>query len=84
MRQKISGQVDMVKGFGTVSVVADRRGLPVVIVSSFGRTKYKLGCQSARVGSRERPYRKRALGTLVKRALTEFLQKVQARKSSSS
>jgi len=30
MRQKISGQVDMVKGFGTVSVVADRRGLLVV------------------------------------------------------
>jgi ABC-type nitrate/sulfonate/bicarbonate transport system substrate-binding protein len=38
----VSGEVDVVSGSGSVSIVAAGRGLPVVIVGSFGSTTYKL------------------------------------------
>lgn len=37
-----SGEVDVVSGSGSASIVAAGRGLPVVIVGSFGSTTYKL------------------------------------------
>jgi ABC-type nitrate/sulfonate/bicarbonate transport system substrate-binding protein len=38
----VSGEVDIVSGSGSASIVAAGRGLPVVIVGSFGSTIYKL------------------------------------------
>ena len=38
----VSGEVDVVSGSGSASIVAAGRGLPVVIVGSFGSTTYKL------------------------------------------
>src|SRR5262245_19331906 len=38
----ITGEVDIVSGSGSASIVAAGRGLPVVIVGSFGSTTYKL------------------------------------------
>jgi NitT/TauT family transport system substrate-binding protein len=38
----VSGEVDIVSGSGSASIVAAGRGLPVVIVGSFGSTTYKL------------------------------------------
>jgi len=38
----VSGEVDIVSGSGSASIVAASRGLPVVIVGSFGSTTYKL------------------------------------------
>jgi NitT/TauT family transport system substrate-binding protein len=38
----VSGEVDLVSGSGSASIVAAGRGLPVVIVGSFGSTTYKL------------------------------------------
>jgi NitT/TauT family transport system substrate-binding protein len=38
----VSGEVDIVSGSGSASIVAAGRGLPVVIVGSFGSTSYKL------------------------------------------
>jgi ABC-type nitrate/sulfonate/bicarbonate transport system substrate-binding protein len=38
----VSGEVDVVSGSGSASLVAAGRGLPVVIVGSFGSTTYKL------------------------------------------
>jgi len=38
----VSGEVDIVSGSGSSSIVAASRGLPVVIVGSFGSTTYKL------------------------------------------
>jgi ABC-type nitrate/sulfonate/bicarbonate transport system substrate-binding protein len=38
----VSGEVDIVSGSGSASIVATGRGLPVVIVGSFGSTIYKL------------------------------------------
>ncbi|HEX9446320.1 MAG TPA: ABC transporter substrate-binding protein [Candidatus Binatia bacterium] len=38
----VSGEVDIVSGSGSASIVAAGRGLPVVIVASFGSTTYKL------------------------------------------
>jgi ABC-type nitrate/sulfonate/bicarbonate transport system substrate-binding protein len=38
----VSGEVDVVSGSGSASIIAADRGLPVVIVGSFGSTTYKL------------------------------------------
>jgi ABC-type nitrate/sulfonate/bicarbonate transport system substrate-binding protein len=38
----VSGEVEVVSGSGSASIVAAGRGLPVVIVGSFGSTTYKL------------------------------------------
>lgn len=38
----VSGEVDIVSGSGSATIVAAGRGLPVVIVGSFGSTTYKL------------------------------------------
>lgn len=38
----VSGEVDIVSGSGSASIVAAGRGLPVIIVGSFGSTTYKL------------------------------------------
>jgi NitT/TauT family transport system substrate-binding protein len=38
----VTGEVDIVSGSGSASIVATGRGLPVVIVGSFGSTTYKL------------------------------------------
>ncbi len=38
----VSGEVDVVSGSGSASIVAAGRGLPVIIVGSFGSTTYKL------------------------------------------
>ena len=38
----VSGEVDVVSGSGSASIIAAGRGLPVVIVGSFGSTTYKL------------------------------------------
>jgi ABC-type nitrate/sulfonate/bicarbonate transport system substrate-binding protein len=38
----VSGEVDIVSGSGSASIVAAGRGLPIVIVGSFGGTTYKL------------------------------------------
>src|SRR3989449_7970497 len=38
----VSGEVDIVSGSGSASIVAAGRGLPVVIIGSFGSTTYKL------------------------------------------
>jgi NitT/TauT family transport system substrate-binding protein len=38
----VSGEVDIISGSGSASIVAAGRGLPVVIVGSFGSTTYKL------------------------------------------
>ena len=38
----VSGDVDVVNGSGSASIVAAGRGLPIVIVGSFGGTIYKL------------------------------------------
>lgn len=38
----VSGEVDIVSGSGSSTIVAAGRGLPVVIVGSFGSTNYKL------------------------------------------
>jgi ABC-type nitrate/sulfonate/bicarbonate transport system substrate-binding protein len=38
----VSGEVDIISGSGSASIVAAGRGLPVVIVGSFGSTSYKL------------------------------------------
>src|SRR5262245_55067441 len=38
----VSGEVDVVNGSGSASIVAAGRGLPIVIVGSFGGTIYKL------------------------------------------
>src|SRR5215470_6768929 len=38
----VTGEVDIVSGSGSASIVAAGRGLPVVIVGSFGSTTYKL------------------------------------------
>jgi ABC-type nitrate/sulfonate/bicarbonate transport system substrate-binding protein len=38
----VSGEVDIVNGSGSASMVAAGRGLPIVIVGSFGGTIYKL------------------------------------------
>ncbi len=38
----VSGEVDIVSGSGSATIVAAGRGLPVVIVGSFGSTIYKL------------------------------------------
>ena len=38
----VSGEVDVVSGSGSASIVTAGRGLPVVIVGSFGSTTYKL------------------------------------------
>ena len=38
----MSGEVDIVSGSGSATIVAAGRGLPVVIVGSFGSTTYKL------------------------------------------
>jgi ABC-type nitrate/sulfonate/bicarbonate transport system substrate-binding protein len=38
----VSGEVDVVSGSGSATIVAAGRGLPVVIVGSFGSTTYKL------------------------------------------
>lgn len=38
----VSGEVEIVSGSGSASIVAAGRGLPVVIVGSFGSTTYKL------------------------------------------
>ena len=38
----VSGEVDIVSGSGSASIIAAGRGLPVVIVGSFGSTSYKL------------------------------------------
>ena len=38
----VSGEVEVVSGSGSASIVAAGRGLPVVIVGSFGSTSYKL------------------------------------------
>jgi ABC-type nitrate/sulfonate/bicarbonate transport system substrate-binding protein len=38
----VSGEVDVVNGSGSSSIVAAGRGLPVVIIGSFGGTIYKL------------------------------------------
>src|SRR5262245_13085532 len=38
----VTGEVDIVSGSGSSSIVAAGRGLPVVIVGSFGSTTYKL------------------------------------------
>jgi ABC-type nitrate/sulfonate/bicarbonate transport system substrate-binding protein len=38
----VSGEVDIVSGSGSASIVAAGRGLPVMIVGSFGSTTYKL------------------------------------------
>jgi NitT/TauT family transport system substrate-binding protein len=38
----VNGEVDVVSGSGSASIVAAGRGLPVIIVGSFGSTTYKL------------------------------------------
>src|SRR4029077_18058021 len=38
----VSGEVDVVSGSGSASIVAAGRGLPVIIGGSFGSTTYKL------------------------------------------
>lgn len=38
----VSGEIDVISGSGSASVVAAGRGLPIVIVGSFGSTIYKL------------------------------------------
>jgi len=38
----VSGEVDIISGSGSAAIVAAGRGLPVVIVGSFGSTTYKL------------------------------------------
>src|SRR5919109_4432475 len=38
----VSGEVEVVSGSGSASIVAAGRGLPVVIVGSFGSSIYKL------------------------------------------
>ncbi len=38
----VSGEVDIISGSGSASIVAAGRGLPVMIVGSFGSTTYKL------------------------------------------
>lgn len=38
----ITGEIDIISGSGSASIVAAGRGLPVVIVGSFGSTIYKL------------------------------------------
>ena len=38
----VSGEVDIISGSGSATIVAAGRGLPVVIVGSFGSTTYKL------------------------------------------
>ena len=38
----VSGEVDIISGSGSATIVAAGRGLPVVIVGSFGSTSYKL------------------------------------------
>jgi ABC-type nitrate/sulfonate/bicarbonate transport system substrate-binding protein len=38
----VSGEVEVVSGSGSASIIAAGRGLPVVIVGSFGSTTYKL------------------------------------------
>ena len=38
----VSGEVEVVSGSGSATIVAAARGLPVVIVGSFGSTSYKL------------------------------------------
>jgi ABC-type nitrate/sulfonate/bicarbonate transport system substrate-binding protein len=38
----VSGEVDVVSGSGSASIVAAGRGLPVIIIGSFGSTTYKL------------------------------------------
>jgi len=38
----VSGEVDVVSGSGSASILAAGRGLPVIIVGSFGSTTYKL------------------------------------------
>src|SRR5262245_63625785 len=47
----ISGELDIVSGSGSASIVAAGRGLPVVIVGSFGSTTYKLDRKSTRLNS---------------------------------
>lgn len=37
----VSGDVDIVNGSGSASIVAAGRGLPIVIIGSFGGTIYK-------------------------------------------
>ena len=38
----VSGEVEVVSGSGSASIIAAGRGLPVIIVGSFGSTTYKL------------------------------------------
>jgi ABC-type nitrate/sulfonate/bicarbonate transport system substrate-binding protein len=38
----VSGEIDVISGSGSASVIAAGRGLPIVIVGSFGSTIYKL------------------------------------------
>jgi ABC-type nitrate/sulfonate/bicarbonate transport system substrate-binding protein len=38
----VTGEIDVISGSGSASIVASARGLPVVIVGSFGSTIYKL------------------------------------------
>ncbi len=38
----VSGEIDVISGSGSASVVAAGRGLPIVIIGSFGSTIYKL------------------------------------------
>src|SRR5258706_6437177 len=38
----VSGEVDIISGSGSATIVAAGRGLPVLIVGSFGSTSYKL------------------------------------------
>src|SRR5262245_24377273 len=47
----VTGEVDIVSGSGSSSIVAAGRGLPVVIVGSFGSTTYKLDRKSTRLNS---------------------------------
>jgi len=71
----VSGEVEVVSGSGSASIIAAGRGLPVVIVGSFGSTTYKLVANPGVIDLRGR-----IVGTSRQGSSTDFaLRRVLAR-----
>ena len=72
----VSGEVDIVSGSGSASIVAAGRGLPVVIVGSFGSTTYKLVANPGVTDLRGKVVGTSRIGTTTDFALRRALAKL--------
>jgi NitT/TauT family transport system substrate-binding protein len=72
----VSGEVDIVSGSGSASIVAAGRRLPVVIVGSFGSTTYKLVARPGVTDLRGRVVGTSRIGSTTDFALRRALSKL--------